>query len=521
MPPRYMAGLSNEENLDAMRFDANNPGDRKRLENIRSSGQQTSRERIINILDEKTFVEVDAFVNHRSAINNLHLHRPLGDGVVAGYGMIDGRRVVCFSQDSSVFEGSIGEMHARKIVKILEFAEKTLLPVIAIWDGNGERPEEGISSLGPSGEILNLMVACSGRIPLISIIMGKVTGVSALAVGLSDFVILNSVNGNMTLSSENNHFDYNLKEEIEDFSEHATSHFSRSGVACLIAEDDTSALELASDLLSYFPDNMLSKSPVLKNDDIWDRNCDEINKILLYGQEKTYDVRDIIKIIFDKKTFLELFSDYASNIVVGLARLDGISIGIIANQASVLEGRLDIKSSVKAARFIRTCDCFNIPIVTLIDSPGFLPEVAHEFGGAIKAGAKLLFAYSEATVPKLSVVIGKAYGGAYMAMGCKQLNSDYNICWPSGQITVMKSKDAVNIIHRKELFNSENHHKKYIKLLNKYNEKFDDPYAAAKKGWIDDVIEPEMTRKNLIKALRPLLSKKEWSPSKKHDNMPL
>ncbi|MFL2974665.1 MAG: acyl-CoA carboxylase subunit beta [Candidatus Thalassarchaeaceae archaeon] len=516
-----MAGLSHEENLDAIRFDANNAGERKRLENIRLAGQQTSRERIMNILDEKTFVEVDAFVNHRSAINNLQHHRPLGDGVVAGHGMIDGRRVVCFSQDSSVFEGSIGEMHARKIVKILEFAEKTLLPVIAIWDGNGERPEEGISSLGPSGEILNVMVACSGRIPLISIIMGKVTGVSALAVGLSDFVIMNSINGNMALSDEIDRSDFNLKEEIKDFSKNATNHFSRSGVVCLIAEDDTSALELASDLLSYFPDNMLSKSPVLKNDDIWDRNCNEINKILPYRQEKTYDVREIIKIIFDKKTFLELFSDYASNIVVGLARLDGISIGIVANQSSVLEGSLDIKSSIKAARFIRTCDCFNIPIVTLIDSPGFLPEITQEFGGIINHGAKLPFAYSEATVPKLSVVIGKAYGGAYLAMGCKQLNSDYNISWPSGEITVMESKDAVNIIHSEELSNSENHHEIYKKLLNNYKEKFDDPYAAAKKGWIDDVVEPEMTRRNLIKALRPLLSKKEWSPSKKHGNIPL
>ncbi|MAV59687.1 MAG: methylmalonyl-CoA carboxyltransferase [Marine Group II euryarchaeote MED-G38] len=521
MPPKYMAGLSHEENLDAIRFDANNAGERKRLENIRLAGQQTSRERIMNILDEKTFVEVDAFVNHRSAINNLQHHRPLGDGVVAGHGMIDGRRVVCFSQDSSVFEGSIGEMHARKIVKILEFAEKTLLPVIAIWDGNGERPEEGISSLGPSGEILNVMVACSGRIPLISIIMGKVTGVSALAVGLSDFVIMNSINGNMALSDEIDRSDFNLKEEIKDFSKNATNHFSRSGVVCLIAEDDTSALELASDLLSYFPDNMLSKSPVLKNDDIWDRNCNEINKILPYRQEKTYDVREIIKIIFDKKTFLELFSDYASNIVVGLARLDGISIGIVANQSSVLEGSLDIKSSIKAARFIRTCDCFNIPIVTLIDSPGFLPEITQEFGGIINHGAKLPFAYSEATVPKLSVVIGKAYGGAYLAMGCKQLNSDYNISWPSGEITVMESKDAVNIIHSEELSNSENHHEIYKKLLNNYKEKFDDPYAAAKKGWIDDVVEPEMTRRNLIKALRPLLSKKEWSPSKKHGNIPL
>ena len=516
-----MVGLSPEEKLDAKRHEADNSGDRKKLENIRFEGRKTAKERLLSLLDENTFVEIDAFVNHRSGENNLHLHRPLGDGVIAGHGMMEGRRVVCFSQDASVFEGSIGEMHAKKILKIFQFAEKSLLPVIAIWDGNGERPEEVMTSLGPSGQILDAMVACSGRIPMISIVMGKVTGISALAVGLSDFVIMHSTYGNMALTTEDNLSEFIAEKEIKEFSGNAANHFSRSGVACLIAEDDISALALASDLLSYFPDNMLSKPDVINNDDSWDRKCVEINDILPFNQEKPYDVKKIIEIISDNSTFLELFSGYAGNIVIGLARLDGNSVGIIANQPSVLAGCLDIDASVKAARFIRTCDCFNIPILTFIDVPGFLPGTVQEYGGIIKHGAKLLFAYSEATVPKLAVVIRKAYGGAYLAMSCKHLNSDYNISWPSGELAVMGSKGAVNIIHKKELSNSKNPDIAYKKLLEDYQEKFGDPYVAAKNGWIDDVIEPEMTRKNLIHALRPLLSKREWSPPKKHDNIPL
>ena len=516
-----MAGLSPEEKLDSKRHEADNSGDRKKLENIRLEGRKTAKERLLALLDENTFVEIDAFVNHRSGDNNLHLHRPLGDGVIAGYGMIEGRRIVCFSQDASIFEGSIGEMHAKKILKIIQFAEKSLLPVIAIWDGNGERPEEGMTSLGPSGQILDAMVACSGRIPMISIVMGKVTGICALAVGLSDFVIMHSLYSNMALNTENNLSEIIAEEEIEEFSGNAENHFSRSGIACLIAEDDLSALAFASDILSYFPDNMLSKPDVIGNNDSWDRKCVEINDILPLNQEKPYDVKKIIEIIFDNGTFLELFSGYASNIVIGLARLDGISVGIIANQPSVLAGCLDIDASIKAARFIRTCDCFNIPILTFIDVPGFLPGTVQEYGGIIKHGAKLLFAYSEATVPKLAVVMRKAYGGAYLAMSSKHLRSDYNISWPSGELAVMGSKGAVNIIHKEELSNSKDPNDSYEKLLNDHQEKFGDPYVAAKNGWIDDVIEPEMTRKNLIRALRPLLSKREWSPPKKHDNIPL
>jgi propionyl-CoA carboxylase beta chain len=516
-----MAGLSHEENLDAKKYEANNYGGRKKLEIITSEGRKTAKERILYILDENTFVEIDAFVNHRSGYGNLHLHRPLGDGVIAGHGMISGRRVVCFSQDSSVFEGSMGEMHAQKILKIFQFAEKSLLPVIAIWDGNGERPGEGIASLGPPGQILDAIVSCSGRIPMVSVVMGKVTGISALAVGLSDFVIINSVYGKMSLTPESNLSEFNTEGQINEFSGNAEIHFNRSGIACLMAEDDISALELTSDLLSYLPDNMISKPEVIDNGDPWDRSCVEINDILPTDKENAYDVKKIIKIISDHDSFLELFPNHASNVVVGLSRLGGNSVGIIANQPLVVSGCLDIDASVKAARFIRTCDCFNIPILTFIDVPGFLLGTEQEHSGIIKHGAKLIFAYSEATIPKLAVIIGKAYGGAYLAMSCKHLNSDYNVSWPSGELAVMDPKDAVNIIYKKEMLNSKNPEVTFQKFLNDYQDKSSDPYFAAKNGWIDDVIEPKMTRKNLIHALRPLLSKREWTPPKKHDNIPL
>jgi|TARA_B110000881_G_C18562627_1_gene510724 propionyl-CoA carboxylase beta chain len=516
-----MTGISHSDNLDAFRHDAHNSGDRSVIERIHASNRQTARERIFTILDPNSFVEIDTFVNHRSVDNNLHLHRPLGDGVVAGHGVLDGRRIVCFSQDSSVFGGSMGEMHSKKIVKILEFAEKSLLPVIGIWDGNGQRAEEGVSSLGSSGDLLNIMSACSGRVPMISIVLGPVTGASALAVGLSDFVIMGAEHGRMFLSSPIQDSKINIDQIDEETLGGAMQHFSRSGIACLVAEDENMAFEMTSELLSFFPDNMLTEPLVSRIGDNWDRACEGINDIVPSDQEKPYDVRKVITMISDKDSFLELFPDYASNIVIGLARLDGHSVGIIANQASVLAGCLDIDSSVKAARFIQTCDCFNIPVVTFVDVPGFLPGTVQEWGGIIRHGAKLLFAYSEATVPKLTVIMRKAYGGAYLAMSCKHLGSDYNVSWPSGELAVMGAKGAVSIIHRKELSESKNPEETYNKLVIEYQEKFGDPYVAAKNGWLDDVIEPEKTRKKLIQALRPLLSKRELTPPKKHSNIPL
>ena len=512
---------SRSDELDAMRQAAQSPGDSASLRELRESGRQSARERINALLDPDSFVEVDAFVQHRAGEHNMHLHRPLGDGVVAGHGMLDGRRVVCFAQDYSVFAGTMGEMHARKIAKVAEFAEKSQLPMICIWDGDGQRVEEGVTSLGATGQLLDILVACSGRIPVISVILGTVSGVSALAAGLSDFVILGAEHGQMFMRSP-----YMIPEIVEGEVDEvslggAEQHSSRSGVACMVAEDEQDAFDIAAEILSFLPDHTLAEPLVLKAGDKWDRACKGLEKIVPDDANKPYDMRKVITEVVDEGRFVELSQDYAENVVIGFARLDGHSIGIIGNQPSVLAGCLDIDASVKAARFIRTCDCYNIPLVTFVDVPGFLPGTVQEWGGIIRHGAKLLFSYAEATVPKMAVVTRKAYGGAYLAMSCKHLGSDYNVAWPGGELAVMGAEGAVNIIHRKELSESEDADSVREGLVDEYKNKFGDPYVAARHGWLDDVIEPSETRMKLTQALKPLLSKREWVPPKKHGNIPL
>ena len=516
-----MAGASHSDDLDAMRREALNSADRISMEELRKSGRQTARERITMLLDADSFVEVGSFVQHRSGDFNMHLHRPLGDGVVAGHGKIDGRRVVCFAQDYAVFDGSMGEMHAQKIAKVAEFAEKAQLPLIGIWDGDGQRVQDGVPALGATGELLDILVACSGRIPTFSIILGTVAGVSALAAGLSDFVILSDDHGQMFMRSP-----YFIPEiasgELDQQSlGGAEAHASRSGVACMVAEDEEDAILTACEILAYLPDHTLAEAANLPSSDPADRVCDNLTDIVPADSNRPYDIRKVIEEIADEGRFLELFSSYAENIVIGFSRLDGQSVGIVANQPKVLAGCLDIDASVKAARFIRTCDIFNIPVVTFVDVPGFLPGTVQEWGGIIRHGAKLLYAYAEATVPKLTVVTRKAYGGAYLAMSCKHLRSDYNIAWPTGELAVMGAEGAVNIIHRRELAEAEDPASIHVELVDEYRRKFGDPYVAARNGWLDDVIEPSETRHKLIQALRPLRSKREWVPPKKHGNIPL
>jgi len=516
-----MAGASHSDDLDAMRREALNSADRISMEELRKSGRQTARERITMLLDADSFVEVGSFVQHRSGDFNMHLHRPLGDGVVAGHGKIDGRRVVCFAQDYAVFDGTMGEMHAQKIAKIAEFAEKAQLPLIGIWDGDGQRVQDGVPALGATGELLDILVACSGRIPTFSIILGTVAGVSALAAGLSDFVILSDDHGQMFMRSP-----YFIPEiasgELDQQSlGGAEAHASRSGVACMVAEDEEDAILTACEILAYLPDHTLAEAANLPSSDPANRVCDNLTDIVPADSNRPYDIRKVIEEIVDEGRFLELFSSYAENIVIGFSRLDGQSVGIVANQPKVLAGCLDIDASVKAARFIRTCDIFNIPVVTFVDVPGFLPGTVQEWGGIIRHGAKLLYAYAEATVPKLTVVTRKAYGGAYLAMSCKHLRSDYNIAWPTGELAVMGAEGAVNIIHRRELAEAEDPASTHVELVDEYRRKFGDPYVAARNGWLDDVIEPGETRHKLIQALRPLRSKREWVPPKKHGNIPL
>ncbi len=516
-----MAGTTPSDELDAKRMDARSPGDREVVQRLRVAGARTARERIGELLDEGSFVEVDAFVRHRSGDHGMHMHTPLGDGVVAGHGMIDGRRVVCFSQDYSVFSGTMGEMHAKKISKVAEFAEKAQLPIIGIWDGDGQRAHEGVTSLGSTGELLDILVACSGRVPMVSIVLGTVSGTSALAAGLSDFVILGSERGRMFMRSP-----YTIPEIIEgeldeDELGGAEQHASRSGVACLVADSESSAFDFAAEILSYLPDHTLAEPAVLRGGDKWSRKCKGMGKLVPQDSDQPYDMRKVIGQVVDDKRFLELAPSYAENVVIGFARLDGHSVGIVGNQPSVLAGCLDIDASVKAARFIRTCDCYNIPIITFVDVPGFLPGTVQEWGGIIRHGAKLLYAYAEATIPKLTVVTRKAYGGAYLAMSCKHLGSDYNVAWPTGELAVMGAEGAVNIIHRAELAKAENSGAMHEELVREYRQKFGDPYVAARHGWLDDVVEPSDTRRVLVSALRPLLSKREWVPPKKHGNIPL
>jgi len=516
-----MARSTPSDELDAMRREADSPGDRRAVKGLRETGAQTARERVLGMLDDGSFVEFDAFVKHRSGDHGMHMHTPLGDGVVAGHGMIDGRRVACFSQDYSVFSGTMGEMHARKIAKVADFAEKSQLPIVGIWDGDGQRAHEGVTSLGATGELLEILVACSGKIPLISVVLGTVSGTSALAAGLSDFVILGRDRGRMFMRSP-----YVIPEIIEGEMDEETlggsgQHASRSGVACLVSESESGAFDLVAEILSFLPDHTLAEPPIISTGDKPTRKCKGMEKLVPQDSDRPYDMRKVIEQVVDDKRFMEIFPTYAENVVIGFGRLDGHSIGIIGNQPSVLAGCLDIDASVKAARFIRTCDCFNIPIVTFVDVPGFLPGTVQEWGGIIRHGAKLLYAYAEATVPKMTVVTRKAYGGAYLAMSCKHLGSDYNVSWPTGELAVMGAEGAVKIIHRAELAEADDSASRHGELVEEYREKFGDPYVAARHGWLDDVIEPSQTRSALSRAIKPLLTKRELVPPKKHGNIPL
>jgi len=519
----WMSSQDQVEDLRSYRQSALAGGGMKRLESIRNSGRRTARDRIRALLDEDSFHEVDSFVSHRSTDDNLHLLNHLGDGVVTGHGTIDGRRIYCFAQDFSVHGGSMGEMHAQKISKLVEMAERARVPIICIWDGGGQRAQDGVTALAGTGELLDRLVQCSGRIPMISLVLGPVVGVSALSASLSDFTILGREHGQLFMSSPLETPELISGEVDSAGLGGADLHSSRSGIACLVAEDEDDAIDIVAMLLSYLPDHNMAEPPHLPTPDPFDRISEDLKDIVPDNPNRPYDMVKVIKEVVDEEEFLELFPSYAENIVIGFARLDGYPVGVIANQPKVLAGCLDIDASIKAARFIRTCDAFSIPLLTFEDVPGFLPGVVQEWGGIIRHGAKLLFAYAEATVPKMTVVVRKAYGGAYLAMSCKHLQSDYNIAWPTAELAVMGAEGAVNIIHRREIAAASDEERENVRtsLIDEYKAKFGDPYVAARNGWLDDVIEPQETRLRLIRALRLLKSKREWTPPKKHGNIPL
>jgi methylmalonyl-CoA decarboxylase subunit alpha len=496
----------------------------KRIESQHKKGKLTARERIDLLLDEGSFEEFDMFVSHRCIDFGLDEQTYLSDGVVTGYGTIDGRLVYVFSQDFTVFGGSLSEMFAAKICKIMDMAMKVGAPLIGINDSGGARIQEGVKSLGGYADIFERNILASGMIPQISAIFGPCAGGAVYSPALTDFTIMSKQTSYMFVTGPKVVKTVTGEVVTEEELGGAFVHGSKSGVCHFISENEEEGIVLIRKLLSFFPQNNLEEPPVKPCDDPIDRLDDSLNTIIPDNPSKPYDIKDVIHAIVDNEEFLEVQRIYAPNIITGFARFNGMSAGIVANQPNYLAGVLDINSSRKAARFVRFCDAFNIPLVTLVDVPGFLPGTAQEYGGIIIHGAKLLFAYGEATVPKVTVILRKAYGGAYDVMSSKHLRGDINYAWPTAEIAVMGPKGAVEILHQKEVQNITDDHERAKILQQKeeeYRNKFANPYVAAKFGYIDDVIEPRNTRFRIIRALQSLSTKKDTNPPKKHSNIPL
>ncbi|MFQ6012236.1 MAG: acyl-CoA carboxylase subunit beta [Thermoplasmata archaeon] len=496
-------------------------GGEESIQKQHDKGKLTARERLDILLDPESFVELDPFVVHRITDFGMDARRIPGDGVVTGYGAIDGRLAYVFSHDFTVFGGSLGEMFAKKVVKVMDTATKVGAPVVGLNDSGGARIQEGVLSLGGYADIFYRNVRASGVIPQISVIMGPAAGGAVYSPALTDFVIMVGQTSYMFVTGPD--VVKAVTGEEVSFQElgGAATHNERSGVAHFAAENEDEALYTVRRLLSFFPPNNMEDPPVLDTGDPSDRKDPDLITVVPDDPEKPYDMREVILKLVDGADFLEVQEHWARNIVVGFARLDGHPIGVVGNQPKVLAGTLDIDSSIKAARFIRFCDCFNIPLLTFVDVPGFLPGTAQEFGGIIRNGAKLLYAYSEATVPKVTVITRKAYGGAYDVMCSKHIGGDYNVAWPTAELAVMGPEGAVEIIFRKEIAAAKNPEARERKLVKEYKEKFANPYVAAEAGYLDDVIEPQDTRPYLIRALQTLLDKRETAPLRKHGNMPL
>ncbi len=509
------------ERLRELREKAKLGGGKERIEAQHAKGKLTARERIELLLDPDSFVEIDPFVVHRCTEFGMAEKKILGDGVVTGYGTIDGRPVFVFSQDFTVFGGSLGEMFAKKVCKIMDLAMKVGAPVIGLNDSGGARIQEGVASLAGYGDIFFRNVLASGVIPQISAIMGPCAGGAVYSPALTDFIIMVEKTSHMFITGPNV-IKAVLGQEVT-FEElgGALVHNQKSGVAHFMVKSEEECMQLIRTLLSYLPSNNMEDPPVVDTGDDPNRMDAELAEIIPDDPDKPYDVKEVIHHVVDNGEFLEVQPLWAPNIVIGFARLNGRTIGIVANQPLYYAGALDINSSIKAGHFVRFCDAFNIPIVTFVDVPGFLPGIDQEHGGIIRNGAKLLYAYCEATVPKITVILRKAYGGAYDVMGSKHSGADINLAWPTAEIAVMGAEGAINIIFRKELAKAKDPEKRRMELVAEYRRKFANPYVAAEKGYIDDVIEPTETRPKLISALEMLVTKRESRPAKKHANIPL
>ena len=511
--------------LRALREEAVHAGSAAAVERQHARGKGTARERVDMLLDPGSFVEIDMFTRHRAHGFGLEDNRPWGDGVVTGHGTIDGRKVVVFSQDFTVFGGSLGEVFAEKIVKVMELAVKMGCPIIGINDSGGARIQEGVVSLGGYADIFFRNVKASGVIPQISVIMGPCAGGAVYSPAITDFIFMVRETSHMFITGPDVIKTVTGEEVSMEELGGAGSHASKSGVCHFAADSEADCLERVRELVAFLPQNNLDAPPYVPTADPADRQEAELASIVPDAPTKPYDMTRVIELIVDDGDFFEVAPLYAQNIVVGYARLNGHTVGVIGNQPKALAGVLDIDASIKAARFIRFCDAFNIPLVTLVDVPGFLPGTTQEYGGIILHGAKLLYAYAEATVPKLTVITRKAYGGAYDVMSSKHLGADFNAAWPTAEVAVMGPDGAVNIIFKRELQKAEEAGDdvaaRRAELIEEYTERLANPCMAAERGHVDDVIEPEETRGWLIRALEMSLTKRELRPRRKHGNIPL
>lgn len=510
--------------LIELREKARMGGGERRINAQHEKGKLTARERIDMLLDDGSFEEYDMFVTHRCTDFGLEKQEFLSDGVVTGHGTIDGRVVYVYAQDFTVLGGSLSESVSRKICKIMDQAMKVGAPVIGINDSGGARIQEGVNSLAGYAEIFERNILASGVIPQISAIFGPCAGGAVYSPALTDVIIMTENTSYMFVTGPKVTKTVTGEDITEDELGGADVHASKSGVAHFKAEDEEEGLLLIRKMLEYLPSNNLEDPIVTESDDPINRVDDVLNEIIPENPSHPYDIKDVIYLIVDDKEFLEFHRHYARNIVVGFAKFNGMPVGIVGNQPNYLAGVLDIDASKKAARFVRFCDCFNVPLITLVDVPGFLPGSAQEHGGIITSGAKLMFAYGEATVPKITITLRKSYGGAHDVMSCKQLKGDINYAWPSAEIAVMGPKGAIEVLEGRKIQSIENPEERAKYILEKeenYRQKFANPYEAARFGYIDDVIEPRNTRFRIIRALQTLSTKKDSLPPKKHSNIPL
>jgi len=501
-------------------------GSARAVEKQHAKGKKTARERIEALLDEGSFVELDEFARHRSTQFGLEKNRPYGDGVITGYGTIDGRQVCVFSQDVTVFGGALGEVYGEKIIKVQDLAMKIGCPIIGINEGGGARIQEGVVSLGLYGEIFQRHVLASGVIPQISLIMGATAGGHVYGPALTDFVIMVDQTSHMFITGPDVIKTVTGEEvSFEDLGG-ARTHNTKSGNAHHMAADEDDALDYVKALLSYLPSNNLDEAPVFESDvseELTDADL-ALDTFIPDSANQPYDMHRVIEAIVDDGEFLEVQALFAPNILVGFGRVEGRPVGVVANQPMQFAGTLDIDASEKAARFVRFCDAFNVPVLTLVDVPGFLPGTGQEWDGIIRRGAKLIYAYTEATVPKVTLITRKAFGGAYDVMGSKHLRADLNLAWPTAQIAVMGAQGAANIVYRRELSSIEDPERQAVRrqeLIAEYEDTLFNPYIAAERGYVDQIIRPSQTRAQIAKALRMLRGKRETLPPKKHGNIPL